>query len=83
MIFQLVLVVLAFFALSSSNSLFGKGMVIGLFLYSLINQGLALAREGNLDSWFWQVGIKPDKKGEAFYYLLLVLVLLYFSWMLI
>ena len=82
-IFQGVLVVLTFFALSSSASLFGKGMVIGLFLYSLTNQGLLLAEGKDLSSWFWQLGFKPSAKTEAFYFLFLVLIFLFFSRILI
>jgi len=82
-IFQGVLVVLAFFALSSTASLFGKGMAMGLFLYSLINQGSLLLNKKSLKSWFWQVEIKLSDNGEVFFYLSLVLIFLLFSWMLV
>jgi hypothetical protein len=82
-IFQGALVVLTFFALSSTASLFGKGMAIGLFLYSLINQGLKLAREEGLGDWFWQLGIRLSSTGEAFYFLSLVVIFFFFSRMLV
>lgn len=82
-IFQAVLVALTFFTLSSTASYLGKGLVMGLFFYALINQGRHLARGGDLSSWFWQVNIKPTRKGEAIYFLALLFILAYFSWMLI
>lgn len=82
-IFQIVLVVLAFFAVSSTASYFGKGMVMGMFLYSLVNQGLLLLRGRDLTNWLWQVRIKPSRKGEAIYFLILVVLFVFFSLMII
>lgn len=78
-IFFSVLIILTFFTLSSTYSLFGKGLVVGLYLYAVVNQGLLLIRSRDLSSWFWQVGLKPNYKGQAFYFLGLVLILIYFT----
>jgi hypothetical protein len=78
-IFQGVLVALTFFAVSSTASLLGKGLVMGLFLYSLINQALLLLAGHDLSSWFWQVQTRLSKTGEAFYFLILVIIFFYFS----
>ena len=78
-IFQLALVVVTFFAVSSTASLFGKGLVMGMFFYSLINQGQLLLKGKGLLSWFWQVGFKISAKAEAFYFLGLLVLLFFFS----
>ena len=82
-VFQAVLVILTYFAVSSTASFFGRGLAIGLFFYSLVHQGLLLAKGENLSSWFWQVDIKLTPKGEALYFLALLIILFYFSWMLV
>ncbi|MBN1263630.1 MAG: hypothetical protein JW991_04715 [Candidatus Pacebacteria bacterium] len=82
-VFQATLLAVSFFAVSSTNSLFGKGLVMAMLLYSLINQGMLLANGSSLANWFWQVRIKRSSKIEAFYYLGMVLFFLLFSWMLI
>ncbi|HUW21853.1 MAG TPA: hypothetical protein VMW41_04270 [Candidatus Bathyarchaeia archaeon] len=82
-VFQIALVALTFFAISSTASLFGKGLVIGLFLYSLINQGLLLVQGKSMACWFWQLGIKLTRRAEACYFLSLVIILFLFTLLLI
>lgn len=82
-IFQAVLVILTFFAVTSSASFFGRGLVMGMLLYSIVNQGLLITRGQGLGSWFWQTGIRLDQRGEAFYFLILGLVFLFLSRLLI
>ncbi len=82
-IFQLALVVLGFFALTSTAGIFGKGLMIGLFLYPLIAQGGALLRGEDIAGWFWQVGKVPERRHQAFYYLGMLAVFLIFSLLLI
>ncbi|MFC1790831.1 hypothetical protein ACFLZP_05125 [Patescibacteria group bacterium] len=82
-VFQLVLMVLTLFTLSSTVSPFGKGLVMGLFLYSLINQGLLLLRGKSIDCWFWQLKMKLGQAGEAFYFIGVLFVFFFFSRLLI
>lgn len=78
-IFQGCLLVLAFFTVSSTYSFFGQGMMMGLFLHSLIYQGRLLLADQGLASWFWQTGVRISTKAEAFYYLGLVVFFIFFS----
>ena len=73
-LFQFVLLVASFFVLTSSASLLGKGVVMGLFLQSLIEQGRQLHSKGEINNWFWQLRAIPAPRIQVFYFLLLVLV---------
>jgi hypothetical protein len=82
-IFQAVLVILAYFTLSSTVSFFGKGMVMGLFGYSLIHQGWLFVKGRRLSEWFWQLDLSLTPASEALYYLVLIVLFFLFSWRLI
>ncbi len=82
-LFQLGLVILAFFALSSTSSLVGKGLVLGLFLYSLICQGIFLFKGQSIDHWFTFISPNIPRKIQAFYFLVLLLIFLLLSFLLI
>ena len=82
-VFQVVLVVLGFFALTSTVGIFGKGMMMGLFLYPLLVQGERLLKGKRIDGWFWQVEQVPPFRDQALYYCGMLLVFLIFSWLLI
>lgn len=73
-LFQAVLLVASFFVLTSSASFFGKGVVMGLFLQSLIEEGRQLHKKGQMDNWFWQLQLTPVPRVQIFYFLLLILI---------
>lgn len=76
---QLILLAAFFFVLTSSSSLLGKGLVLGLFLHTLIDQGLAFRREGKIDDWFWQFKIVPNTGFQKLYFIVLAILFLVFS----
>ncbi len=76
-LFQLVLVVLVVYVLSSSGSHFAKGFVIGMFLHSLVDQVGDFVRVGNINPWFWMLGQTVPLSWQKVYFLT-TLFLLFF-----
>lgn len=82
-LFQPVLLLLAFFVLTSTGSLFGSGLVMSMNLHLLKDQWQCFLEEGKLDWLFWQIKRKVDQGGQkiylftvTFFFLLLSLLLL-------
>jgi len=67
--FQIVLIFLTFYILTSSGSLFGRGIVYGFSLALLADEMLIYVKNRNLDSWFRDAPVKMDsQKTEVFLY---------------
>lgn len=64
---QGVCLVLVFFVLTSSGSLFGSGMVLTLFLQMLFLQSQELKQTGNLNSWFWVIKTEVSPFRQKIY----------------
>lgn len=78
-LFQLILLILTFFVLTSSASLLGKGACLGMFLHSLVDQGSEFIRNGEIDNWFWQFREKPATNLQAIYLVVIFLLFIIFS----
>jgi len=78
-LFQLILLVMVFFVLSSSAGLIGKGLVLVLFLQTLRNQFEEFLKTGQMDSWFWQLQLDLPNNFQALYLLLMFLLFFGFS----
>lgn len=78
-LFQLILLGVSFFVLSSSASLLGKGLVLGLLLHSLTDQAEGLIKRGEIVNWFWQFRAAPSKEFQKLYFTGFTLVFLVFS----
>lgn len=50
--FQILFAVFTFFVLTSSNSLFGRGIVLAFSLHLLVDQYLDFTKLGSLSNWF-------------------------------
>ena len=81
-LFQVVFLVFAFFIVTSTGSLLGRGIVLAFLLHILIDQTVLLMEKGNFDSWFRKVSFQLDKEQKRFYYILNVLALLIFGFLL-
>ena len=79
--FQLVFVILAFWVLTSSGSIFGRGLVSAFLLHLLVDQAVDFNEMGNLSNWFKNF---PASIGgrEKLYWVGNVLLLLIFSFLL-
>lgn len=78
-LFQGFLFVLAFFVLTSSSSILGKGLVLGLLFQALTYQGRQFLQKGEITSWFWQFKAKPSRNLQALYFGLVCLLFLFFG----
>lgn len=78
-IFQLALLVFALFILTSSSSLLGEGLVLGMFLHTLVDQIKTFLATGNIDSWFWQFKGAPPEKTQTIYLVLMTVIFFIFS----
>lgn len=55
--FQAIFWVLTFLVVSSSGSVFGRGLVTAFTLHLIVDQLIDRKTFGNLDNWFSQIGI--------------------------
>jgi len=68
-LFQPILLLLAFFVLTSTGSLFGSGLVMSLNLHLLKDEWQCFLTEGRLDWLFWQIKGRINQRGEKIYLL--------------
>jgi hypothetical protein len=80
--FQMIFSLLTFFILSSSMSLFGRGLVYGFCLKLLTEELYEYFDKKDLSRWFAEMNIKPDTHATRVYLYANGLVLLIFSLML-
>ena len=80
--FQLIFLVLAFFVLTSSGSLMGRGLVLAFFLHLIIDQAVDLATTGSLSNWFKNFPLELDAGKQKTYWWALIILLLIFSFLL-
>jgi len=84
-LFQVVWVILALFTLSSTSSLLGKGLVMGLGLHLLLNQWQDyLIDPQYLRGWlFWQIKREISLKEQKIYLLLMLFLFLVLTGMIL
>lgn len=95
--FQVIFVILSFLVITSSGSLFGRGLVLAFFLHLLVDQFVDLTATQDspdiqsqenimnpnpLKVWFKGLGISPNKERVLFYWLALVLLFIIFGFFL-
>jgi hypothetical protein len=73
--FQLIFLVLTFWMMSSSGSLFGKGLVLSFALHLSIDQIVDLTEVGNFDNWLRYSPIQLDFKRAKNYWLITLILL--------
>ena len=73
--FQGIFVILAFFVLTSSGSMFGRGLVLAFLLHLSVDQMVDIEETGNLDLWLDSLSIKLDKEGAKTFWLLSLVVI--------
>lgn len=54
-IFQVALIVFTIYAITSSGTLTGKGIGLGILLQMLVDQITSLRQNRDISSWFWQI----------------------------
>lgn len=76
--FQLLFWVLTFLVISSSGSVFGRGLVAAFSLHLIVDEFVDLRALGNLENWFSQVGIFLDSQKANLYLAVNAVTLLIF-----
>ena len=84
-LFQVILWVLTFFTLTSTNNLFGAGLVMGMALHLLKDEFQdLLTDEAYLKEWlFWQFNFEVSFDGQKIYLAVMTLTFLALNWLLI
>lgn len=65
--FQLIFILFAFLIVSSSGSLFGRGIVLAFLLHLFIDQIADLRYRGNLERWFVRIPVVLTPKQVSLY----------------
>ena len=80
--FQLIFYVLAFLVITSSGSVFGRGIVLAFSLHLLIDQVVDFVETGNIDNWFKQISMDLDANQKKWYLGFNLAILLVFGFFL-
>lgn len=80
--FQVVFMILTFYVLSSSGSMFGRGLVYGFSLKLLLGQVLQYLEKKEIGKWFTEMPFSMDQHKTKVYLYANGLVLLIFTLML-
>lgn len=74
--FQLLFLILTFFVVSSSGSVFGRGIVLAFSLHLFIDQIIDLMETGDLKIWFTKLPVDLDREQRRWYLVFNFLILL-------
>lgn len=77
--FQLIFAVFAFFVISSSSNLLGRGLVLAFSLHLIVDQYLDFKELGGLGHWFKNLKLSPDKNQTVFYWAGMALLLVLYG----
>lgn len=73
-LFQLIFLVLTFWMMSSSGSIFGKGLVLSFALHLSVDQIVDIMELGNFGNWLKTSPINLDLKGARTYWLVMLIL---------
>ena len=77
-LFQVSLMVLAFYILSSSQEVLGKSFCLAIIVQMFFEEAKDYAENKKLDAWFWMLKIKPTKSMLIIYFAVLSILFIYF-----
>lgn len=80
--FQLIFLILTFWMLTSSGSLFGKGMVLAFAAHLSVDQIIDITENGNLKNWMKYLPFSFDNRQERIYWIASTVLLLLFGFFL-
>ncbi len=77
--FQVIFLLLMFFVATSTDSLFGRGLVLSFFLHLLVDQLLDHTEGGGAQNWFRGVLANFEGSKKRLYYLTIIAAFLVIS----
>lgn len=82
--FQIIFAILTFWVLTSSGSIFGRGLVLAFGLHLLVDQIIDLTELDTLSNWFNQAPLvmSLSKQKATFYWLANLIIVLIFGFLL-
>lgn len=80
--FQVIFLVLTFWMMSSSGSLFGKGMVLSFALHLSVDQLVDLRELGSLGNWFKDLPFQLDLNQSKVYWMITTILVVVFGFFL-
>jgi len=78
-LFELVAITLMILVVTSSGSLFGRGVVLGIMIHLLVDQFVDLHETGSLSRWQQRISLKLEKDQEVFLWLIISTLVLLFA----
>jgi len=75
--FQLIFTVLAFWVLTSSGSILGRGLALAFLLHMLVDQIVDLTQTGNLATWFRNFPLILEGREKQYWLANLALLLIF------
>lgn len=81
-IFQAVLAILTFWVITSSGSLFGRGLVLAFSLHLVLDELSQFLEKGDLSSWFWQLPVNLDRRQTQTFLAVVILLVFFFGFFL-
>src|SRR4030066_2287279 len=75
--FQLIFTVLAFWVLTSSGSILGRGLVLAFLLHMLVDQIVDLTQTGGLATWFRNFPLILEGREKQYWLANLALLLIF------
>lgn len=80
--FQLIFLVLTFLVITSSGSMFGRGLVLAFSLHLLVDQAVDFMETGDLNNWFKNLPIRLEGRQQRLYWLIVLVLVLLFGFLL-
>ena len=80
--FQILFLLFTYLVITSSASIFGRGLVLAFSLHLLIDQAVDWMETGELTSWFRQIPVQLDKEQLRWYLIVILLILLFLGFFL-
>jgi hypothetical protein len=79
--FQLIFVLFAFFVLTSSGSLLGRGIVLAFLLHLFVDEVIDWRYKHSIDSWFAKIPYELDQRQKKWYLVMNGVLLLVFGFL--
>lgn len=80
--FQIIFVVLSFWVITSSGSIFGRGLVLAFLLHMLTDQIVDFMETGSLSTWFRDFPLQFDETRTRVYWFVQILLFLILAFIL-